>query len=219
MAREAASARRARGQALIRALEDRSVEVRRNAVESRSCARDAVPSCGLVERDLAVGVQRAAITALARLGDARAVPVLVRHLDARRDAPPLDAIWALGEIGDPSAVAILSELRRSGDVYVSYNASRACADRELTSPGTAPGGGVAGAGALDLVARDSGKRPPHRSRLPIRDARDDRPPRASVRRVVAEEQGRASSIARTRTKHLRGALTGADRATLETAAR
>ena len=131
MAREAASFDDARVvDALIHALEDRSVEVRRNAVESLGAlrARDAVPSlCDLVERDPAVGVQRAAITALARLGDARAVPVLVRHLDARRDAPPLDAIWALGEIGDPSAVAILSELRRSGDVYVSYHASQALA--------------------------------------------------------------------------------------------
>ena len=116
--------------ALIEALADRSVEVRRNAVESLGALRahDAVPSlCDLVEHDPAVGVQRAAITALARLGDARAVPVLVRHLDAHRDAPPLDAIWALGEIGDPRAVAILSELRRSGDVYVSFNASKALA--------------------------------------------------------------------------------------------
>ena len=131
MAREAASLQDARVvQQLIEALGDRSVEVRRNAVESLGSlrARDAVPTlCDLVERDPAVGVQRAAITALARLGDARAVPVLVRLLEARRDAPPLDAIWALGEIGDPSAVAILSELRRSGDVYVSYNASKALA--------------------------------------------------------------------------------------------
>ena len=131
MAREAASVHDVRViEALTAALEDRSVDVRRNAVESLGAlrARDAVPSlCDLVEHDPAVGVQRAAITALARLGDARAVPVLVRHLDARRDAPPLDAIWALGEIGDRSAVAILSELRRSGDVYVSYNASKALA--------------------------------------------------------------------------------------------
>jgi len=131
MAREAASHDDARVvDALIQALEDRSVDVRRNAVESLGAlrARDAVPSlCDLVERDPSVGVQRAAITALARLGDARAVPVLVHHLETRRDAPPLDAIWALGEIGDPSAVAILSELRRSGDVYVSFNASKALA--------------------------------------------------------------------------------------------
>jgi HEAT repeat protein len=131
MAREAASFDDSRViQALIDALEDRSPDVRRNAVESLGAlrARDAVPSlCDLVDRDPAVGVQRAAITALARLGDARAVPVLVRHLEARRDAPPLDAIWALGEIADPRAVSILSELRRSGDVYVSYNASKALA--------------------------------------------------------------------------------------------
>ena len=131
MAREAASVHDARViDALIAALEDRSVDVRRNAVESLGALRayDAVPSlCNLVEHDPAGGVQRAATTALARLGDARAVPVLVRHLEARRDAPPLDAIWALGEIGDPNAVAILSELRRSGDAYVSYNASKALA--------------------------------------------------------------------------------------------
>ena len=127
MAREAASVHDARViDALIAALEDRSVDVRRNAVESLGALRahDAVPDlCDLVEHDPAVGVQRAAITTLARLGDARAVPVLVRHLEKHHDA--LDAIWALGEIGDPSAVAILSELRRSGDVYVSYNASKA----------------------------------------------------------------------------------------------
>ena len=131
MARDAASIDDPRViEALIGALEDRSVDVRRHAVESLGALRapDAIPSlCDLVERDPAVGVQRAAITALARIGDARAVPVLVRHLEAHRDAPPLDVIWALGEIGDPSAVAILSELRRSGDVYVSYNASKALA--------------------------------------------------------------------------------------------
>jgi HEAT repeat protein len=131
MAREASSFDDARVvDALVRALEDPSVAVRRNAVDSLGALRasDAVPSlCDLVDRDPAVGVQRAAITALARLRDARAVPVLVAHLETRRDAPPLDAIWALGEIGDPRAVAILSELRRSADVYVSYNASKALA--------------------------------------------------------------------------------------------
>ena len=131
MAREAASFEDARVvDALLETLDDPSIEVRRNAVESLGALRasDAVPSlCDLVEHDPAVGVQRAAITALGRLRDTRAVPVLVAHLERRRDAPPLDAIWALGEIGDPSAVAILSELRRSGDAYVSYNASKALA--------------------------------------------------------------------------------------------
>lgn len=131
MAREASSFDDARVvDALIAALDDPSIEVRRNAVESLGALRasGAVPSlCDLVVHDRAMGVQRAAITALARLRDTRAVPVLVRHLELRRDAPPLDAIWALGEIGDPSAVAILSELRKSGDVYVAYNASKALA--------------------------------------------------------------------------------------------
>ncbi len=129
MAREAASFDDARVvEALVRALDDPSGEVRRNAIDSLATlrARDAVPSlCDHVERDPSVAVRRAAITALARLGDPRAVPVLVAHLEAHPDAPPLDAIWALGEIGDPGAVPILSELRRSGDAYVSYNASRA----------------------------------------------------------------------------------------------
>ena len=91
MAREAASFDDARVvEALIEALDDRSVEVRRNAVESLGAlrARDAVPRLGdVVEHDPALVVQRAAITALARLGDARAVPVLVRHLEARRRRP------------------------------------------------------------------------------------------------------------------------------------
>jgi HEAT repeat protein len=131
MAREAASFDDLRVvEALISALDDPSIEVRRNAVESLGALRapDAVPRlCELVENDPVAGVQRAAITALARLRDPRAVPILVAHLERRRTAPPLDAIWALGEIGDPSAVAILSELRRSADVYVSYNASKALA--------------------------------------------------------------------------------------------
>jgi HEAT repeat protein len=114
--------------ALIEALGDPSAEVRKNAVESLATLRalDAVPSlCELVARDPSEAVRRSAVTSLARLGDARAVPVLVAALDRNRESPPLDAIWALGEIGDPGAVAILSELRKSGDVYVAYNASRA----------------------------------------------------------------------------------------------
>lgn len=131
MAREAASSADARVvAALVQALEDPSVEVRRSAVDSLAALRatDAVPGlCDRIERDPAIGVRRAAVTALARLRDERAVPVLVAHLEQHRAAPPLDAIWALGEIGSSGAVPILSELRRSGDPYVAYNASKALA--------------------------------------------------------------------------------------------
>jgi HEAT repeat protein len=114
--------------ALIEALDDPSPDVRKNAVESLAALKaiDAVPSlCELVGGDPSEAVQRAAVASLARLGDPRAVPVLVAHLEANRSSPPLDAIWALGEIGDPGAVAILSELRKSSDVYVAYNATHA----------------------------------------------------------------------------------------------
>lgn len=114
--------------ALIAALADPSIVVRKNAVDSLAeleATEAAVPLAELLPNEPDPGVQRQIVDALGRLKDPAGVPPLIALLEANPDAPPLNAIWALGNIGDNRALEILSSLRGSTDTYVAYNATAA----------------------------------------------------------------------------------------------
>ena len=115
-------------QALIGALDDPSADIRVAALESLAelDAVDAVPSILPRLQDTEPKVQRAAVETLARLGDPQAVPDLVEYVDGRRHGRvPLNAIWALGVLGDAQALPLLATLREHEDPYVVYNACNA----------------------------------------------------------------------------------------------
>jgi HEAT repeat protein len=71
-------------------------------------------------------VRKATIDALGVLEDPRAVPALIAYVDERKSGDvPLNALWALGVIGDHQAIVLLSQLREHSDPYVVYNAETA----------------------------------------------------------------------------------------------
>ena len=114
--------------ALIAATQDPSTTVRKNAVESLAdleASEAAAPLTALLATEADPDVRRSIIDALGRLKDPVAVPALVAVLDADPEHPALNAIWALGNIGDTSALDALSRMRESQDVYVRYNATAA----------------------------------------------------------------------------------------------
>jgi HEAT repeat protein len=113
-------------QALVGLLEDPVEEVRVRAVESLGILGDP----GAVEALVAClagsegRVQRATIDALGQIRDERAVEPLVAHV-SQADTVPLNAVWALGELGDIRAMALLAGLRDHPDLLVSWNAEQA----------------------------------------------------------------------------------------------
>jgi HEAT repeat protein len=112
--------------ALVGVLADPIENVRLNAVMSliELEAVSAVPFLmARLEVEPSPRVQREIVDALGRLGDRQAVPTLLAYLEARADEPPVNAIWALGNLGDPQALDALSLLRVSENVYVAYNAN------------------------------------------------------------------------------------------------
>lgn len=117
-------------QALIVALNDPGDTVRLNAVESLAEleAVEAVPSLiAVVQADSDPEVVSAAVDALGRIADPRAVSVLMAHLEQHGpELKTLNAIWALGNIGDGRALPLLARIRAgTDDVYVIYNVDRA----------------------------------------------------------------------------------------------
>jgi len=73
-------------------------------------------------------VRKFAAEALGRIRDRRAVVPLIDFIKGSPDPTDKDvliAIWALGNIGDISAMDVLMKLRESPDKYVSYNANQA----------------------------------------------------------------------------------------------
>ena len=117
---------------LIVALEDPSAKVRFNALESLIELEvvEAVPAImALMEREDDRDVEKLAIDALGRLKDPQAVPVLIAYIEASEDDPertiPLNAIWALGYIGNSQSLELLSRLRTHPDTYISWNANQA----------------------------------------------------------------------------------------------
>jgi HEAT repeat protein len=115
-------------QALIGALDDSSSIVRLRAVESLAAHENSEAVPGLIQRlaDDDAEVRSAAIDALGSLADARAVAPLIAVLQNRQPGDyPLNAIWALGNIGDPQAIPVLSGLREHPNPYVVFNAESA----------------------------------------------------------------------------------------------
>jgi tetratricopeptide (TPR) repeat protein len=84
-----------------------------------------VPASPLIEklRDENLGVSREAIAALALTKSQEGLSALLKLLDEERNKYAV--IWALGEIGDPTAIPILSRLLDNGDDYEKYNARKA----------------------------------------------------------------------------------------------
>ena len=118
--------------ALLEALSDPAQKVRYNALESLIELEtvEAVPAImAMLEVETDRDVEQLAVDALGRLKDPQAVPTLIAYIETCRDDParavPLNAIWALGFIGDAQAMALLSELREDSDTYLSWNADQA----------------------------------------------------------------------------------------------
>ena len=111
--------------ALIGALGDNSDRVRERAVESLAAHghKDAVPALIAMLGDTNSAVRMAAVDALGVLKDSRAVPSLIAYIKAPPPGEfPLNAVWALGNIGDHQAIPVLSSLRQNENPYVVYNA-------------------------------------------------------------------------------------------------
>jgi len=123
-------------QALVRALEDPVDEVRMRAAESLGLLGDAGAVVALLAclEDGNPRVARAAIDALGLLGDDRAVAPLMALLEGKEQIP-LNAIWALGELGDSRTLDLLTSLRSHEDPYVAWNAEQAL--EKLPAVGTA----------------------------------------------------------------------------------
>ena len=118
--------------ALIVALNDPSQKVRYNALESLIELEtiEAVPAImAMLEIESDRDVEQLAVDALGRMKDPLAVPTLIAYIETCRDDPsraiPLNAIWALGFIGDSQSLVLLSELRTNSDTYISWNADQA----------------------------------------------------------------------------------------------
>jgi HEAT repeat protein len=113
---------------LIGVLGDPEPKVRLNAVESliELETKDAVPM--LMERlelETNPRVLRAVVDALGRLKDSRAVPALISFVEKHIESPPLNAVWALGNLEDDRALEILAPLRASTDPHVVWNVNQA----------------------------------------------------------------------------------------------
>ena len=117
-------------QGLVAALRDPSAELRVRALVALAEQEDLTVVPAVVEAllDSDLRVQVAAAECLGRLGDPAGGPALLAYVESQ-NLPPLNAIWALGQIGDASAIPVLSGLQTSLDGHVSWNATQAL--REL----------------------------------------------------------------------------------------
>ena len=87
-------------------------------------ATDATAALVMRLSDEDQGVRRAAIDAIGRIGDSSAVGPLLEYVEMAT-VQPLNAIWALGNLGSPVAIPLLASLRESENQYVAYNAHTA----------------------------------------------------------------------------------------------
>ena len=124
--------------ALVSALQDPNAELRVRALVALAEQEDltVVPAVSEALLDPDPRVQVAAAECLGRLGDPAGGPALLAYVEAQK-RPTLNAIWALGQIGDASAIPVLSGLQRSTDSHVAWNATEAL--RELGDAPVAEG--------------------------------------------------------------------------------
>ncbi|MCK6518614.1 HEAT repeat domain-containing protein [Myxococcota bacterium] len=138
--------------ALHKALDDPSSRVRLRAAESLGelASPESVQFLLKALEDSDDRVRKEAVDALGRIGDPQAVGALMAYIESRRldGEIPLNAIWALGNIADPTPLSLLMELRDNSDPYVAYNAMwalRQIGDKKGDGATTAEGEGAGGA--------------------------------------------------------------------------
>ncbi len=111
--------------ALIRALNDDSDKIRIKAAEALGELghKEAVPDLITLMEHPSEKVRRAAIEAIGLIADPVAVEPLIQIIETSDpNDVPLNAIWALGRIGDKQAVPALSKLRsETTNTFVYYN--------------------------------------------------------------------------------------------------
>ena len=134
--------------ALHKALDDPSARVRLRAAESLGELASPESAQFLLKapEDNDNAVRKEAVDALGRIGDPQAVGPLMAYIESRRldGEIPLNAIWALGNIADPTPLSLLMELRDNSDPYVAYNAMwalREIGDKKGDGAATTPGEG------------------------------------------------------------------------------
>lgn len=119
-------------EALERMLRDPDPRIRLAAVESLDKHDSPSSVRPLMERvlDPDADVSRAAIDTLARTGDPVAAPAIMAAISRHYVDPPLNAVWALGQLGDRDAIVLLARLRAHSDPWVRYNATEALREIE-----------------------------------------------------------------------------------------
>lgn len=70
-------------------------------------------------------VSREVIDTLGRMGDPAAAPAIMASVSANIYDPPLNAVWALGEVGSRDAITLLTRLRNHPDPWVEHSATEA----------------------------------------------------------------------------------------------
>ncbi|WP_160168285.1 HEAT repeat domain-containing protein [Novipirellula maiorica] len=110
---------------LISLLFDSDLYVRVYAIQSLRDLKDAratLPLCELLDEPQPEELILSNVTrALAAIGDARAVPTLIKTLDSTDPFTRTNAAYALGEIGDPSAIPALQLLEHDAVVPMRYH--------------------------------------------------------------------------------------------------
>lgn len=167
-------------EALVGALDDPKAELRVRALVALAEQEDlsVVPQVAQSLQDPDPRVQQAAAECLGRLGDPAGGPALLAFVQGHK-RPPLNAIWALGEIGDASAIPVLSKLQSSPDDHVAWNATealRALGDAPPADEGTPASGGAEGAEPMEVEPTPEPAEVPEAPENPAPQREREKPP-------------------------------------------